>query len=128
MFENQSQLPDVNISIHEGGPETSEKPKEDTRTENVTETVVEVHVEDPKSKEPKSMVATICPDGLLKEVITDGVCYAITPLDEPEEASVPMSATVPVTSAKQTEIVDEVLKTPMVKKMMTLGVRLLKIP
>ena len=101
MFENQSQLPDVNTSINEGGSETSEKPKEDTRTENVTETVVEVHVEDPKSKEPLGMAATICPDCLLKEVIINGVCYAITPLDDPKEASVPtMSATVPVTSAK----------------------------
>ena len=30
MFKNQSQLPDVNTSINEGGPEMSEKPKEDT--------------------------------------------------------------------------------------------------
>ena len=101
MFENQSQLPDVNTSINEGGPETSEKPKEDTRTENVTETFVEVHAEDPKLKEPTGMAVTICLDGLLKEVIIDGVCYAITPLDEPKEASVPTtSATVPVTYAK----------------------------
>ena len=89
------------MSINEGGPETSEKPKEDTRTENVTETVVEVHAEDPKSKEPMGMAATISPDSLLKEVTIDGVCYAITPLDEPKEASVPTtSVTVPVTSAK----------------------------
>ena len=52
MFENQSQLPDVNTSINEGGPEPHEKPKEDTKRQNVTETVVEVHAEDPKSKEP----------------------------------------------------------------------------
>ena len=117
MFENQSQLPDVNTSINEAGPETSEKPKEDTRTENVTETVVEVHAEGPKLKEPMGMSVTIHPDGLLKEVIIDGVCYAITPLDEPKEASVPTtSATVPVTSAKQAEIVNEVLTMPMVKK------------
>ena len=128
MFENQSQLRDVNMSINKGGPETSEKPKEDTRTENVTETVVEVHAEDPKLKEPMGMSATICPNGLLKEVIIDGVCYAITPLDEPKEASVPaMSATVPVTSAKQAEIVHDMLTTPVVKKK-TLGVCLLKIP
>ena len=101
MFENQSQLPDVNMSINEGGPETSEKPKEDTRTENVTETVVEVHAEDPKSQEPTGMAATICPNGLLKKLIIDGVHYAITPLNEPKEASVPTtSVTVPVSSAK----------------------------
>ena len=52
MLENQSQLPDVNMSINEGGPETSEKPKEDTRTENATETVVEPHAEDPNQKNP----------------------------------------------------------------------------
>ena len=101
MFENQSQLPDVNTSINEGGPKTSEKPKEDTRAENVTETVAEVHAEDSKLKEPTGMAATICPDSLLKEVIIDGVRYAITPLNEPKEASVPtMSVTVPVTSTK----------------------------
>ena len=101
MFENQSQLPDVNMSINEGGSETSEKPKEDTRTENVTETFAEVHAEDPKSKEPMGMAATIHPDGLLKVVIIDGVGYAIILLNEPKEASVPtMSVTVPVTSAK----------------------------
>ena len=33
----KSQLPDVNTSINEGGPETREKPKEDTRRENVTD-------------------------------------------------------------------------------------------
>ena len=40
MFENQSQLPDVNTSINEDGPETHEKPKEDSGRQNVTETVV----------------------------------------------------------------------------------------
>ena len=101
MFENQSQLPDVNMSINEDGPETSEKPKEDTRTENVTEAVAEVHAEDPKSKEPTGMAGTIHANSLLKEVIIYGVCFSITPLDEPKEASVPtVSATVPVTSAK----------------------------
>ena len=126
MFENQSQLPDVNTSINKGGPETCEKPKEDTRRENVTETVVEVHAEDPKSKELTGMAVTICPDGLLKEVIIDRVHYAITPLNEPKEASVPMSVTVPVSSAKHSEIVDEVLIIPVVKKR-TLGVHLSKI-
>ena len=125
----KSQLPDVNMSINEDGPETSEKPKEDTRTENVTETIAEVHEEDPKLKEAMGMAVTICPNGLLKEVIIDEVRYAITPLDEPKEASVPtISATVPVTSAKQAEIVNEVLTMPMVKKKKTLGVCLLKIP
>ena len=127
MFENQSQLPYVNTSINEGGPETHEKPKEDTGRENVTETVVDVYAEDTKLKEPMRMAATIRLDGLLKEVIIDGVCYVITPVDEPKEASVPtMSATVPVTSAKQAEIVDEVLTMPVVKRK-TLGVCLLKI-
>ena len=73
------------------------------------------------------MAVTICPDGLLKEVIIDGVCYTMTPLDEPKEASVPtMSLTIPVSSAKHSEIVDEVLTMPVVK-MKTLGVWLLKI-
>ena len=36
-LEIKSQLPDVNTSINEGSPETSEKPKEDTGTENVTD-------------------------------------------------------------------------------------------
>ena len=53
------------------------------------------------------MAVTICPNGLLKEVIIDGVCCAITPLDEPKEASIPTtSVTVPVSSAKHSEIVD----------------------
>ena len=47
MFENQSQLPDVNMSINEGSTET----KEDGRRQNVTETVAEVHAKDPKSKD-----------------------------------------------------------------------------
>ena len=75
------------------------------------------------------MAATICPDGLLKEVIIDGVCYAITPLNEPKEASVPTtSVTVPVSSTKRSEIVNEVLTTPVAKKKKTLGVHLSKIP
>ena len=49
VFQNQSQLPDVNKSINEGGPETREKPKEDGGRQNVTETVVEVHAKGPKS-------------------------------------------------------------------------------
>ena len=117
MFENQSQLPDVNTSINEGDPETHEKPKEDTGRQNVTERVAEVHAKDPKSKEPMWMAATIHPNGLLKEVIIDGICCAITPLDEPKETSVlTMSATVPVSFAKHSEIVNEVLTTPVVKK------------
>ena len=48
--------------------------------------------------------------------------YAITPLDEPKEASVPTtSATVLVSSAKHSEIVYEELTMPVVKKK-TLGV------
>ena len=82
-FKNQSQLPDVNTSINEGGPETHEKPKEDTQR---------------KQKKPK-------------------------------EASVPTtSLTVRVSSAKHSEIVNEVLTTPVVKKKKTLGVHLSKIP
>ena len=122
MFENQSQLPDVNMSINKSGP------KEDTGRQNLTKTVVEVHAKDPKSKELMGMAVTIHPDDLLKEVIIDGVCYdAITPLDEPKDASVPiMSVTIPVSSAKCSEIVDEVLTMPVVKKK-TLGVHLSKI-
>ena len=48
--ENQSKLPDVNTSINEGGPKTHDKPK-DTGRQNVTETVVEVHTKDSKSKQ-----------------------------------------------------------------------------
>ena len=70
------------MSINEGGPETHEKPTEDGGRKNVTETVAEVHAEDPKLKEPMGMAVTIHPNGLLKEVIIDGVHYAITPLDE----------------------------------------------
>ena len=63
------------------------------------------------------MAATIHPDGLLKEVIIDEVRYAITPLDEPKEATVPTtSVTVPLSSAKHSEIVDEVLTMPVAKK------------
>ena len=55
------------------------------------------------------------PDGLLKEVIIDGVHYAIKPLNEPKEASVPTtSATVPLSWAKWSEILNEVLTTPVV--------------
>ena len=106
----------------------SEKPKEDTGKENVTETVVEVHVEDPKLKEPTSMAATIHPNGLLKEVIIDGMCYTMTPLDEPKEACVPTSVTVPVSSTKHSEIVNELLTMPVVKKKKTLGVCMWKMP
>ena len=56
------------MSINKSGPETHEKPKEDTGRQNLIETVVEVHAEDRKSKEPTGMAPTICPDGLLKEV------------------------------------------------------------
>ena len=59
MFENQSQLPDVNTSINEGGPETNEKPKEDGGRQNVTETVAEVHAKEPKSKQLMGMAVTI---------------------------------------------------------------------
>ena len=101
MFEYQSELPDVNTSINKGGPETREKPKQDDGRQNVTEIVVEVHAKKPKTKEPRGMAATIHPNGLLKDMIIDGVHYAITPLKEPKEASVPAtSATVPLSSAK----------------------------
>ena len=128
MFENQSELPDVNMSINEGGPETCEKPKQDGRRQNVMEIVAEVHAKEPKTKELMEMAATICPDGLLKEVIIDVVCYAITLLDEPKEASVPTtSVAVPLSLAKRLEILDEVLTMPVVKKK-TLGIHLSKIP
>ena len=129
MFKNQSQLPDVNTSINDGGSETSEKPKEDTGKENVTETVAEVHVEDPILKKPMGMAATICPDGLFKEVIIDGMHYMMTPLDELKEACVPTkSVTVPVSSTKHSEIVDELLTTTVVKKKKTLGGHMSKMP
>ena len=67
------------------------------------------------------MAATIDPDSLFKEVIIDGMRYTMTPLNELKEACVPTSATVPVSSTKRSEIVDELLTMPMVKKM-TLGV------
>ena len=122
MFKNQSQLPDVNTSINEGDPEMSEKPKEDTGEENVTETVAEAHAENSILKKPTGMAAIICPDGLFKEVIIDGMCYTMTPLDEPKEACVPItSATVPVSSAKCSEIVDELLTMPVVKRRRLLG-------
>ena len=129
MFENQSELPAFNSSINGGGPETHKKPKEDGRRKNVTEIVVEVHAEEPKTKKLTGMASTIQPNGLLKEVIIDGVCYAITLLNEPKEASVPTtSVTVPLSSAKRSEILDEVLTTPMGKKKKTLGIRLSMIP
>ena len=69
--------------------------------DRMSETVAEVHAEEQK-KNLTGITATIHPNGLLKEVIIDGVCYTITPLDEPKEASVPTtSATVPLSSAKQ---------------------------
>ena len=62
-------------------------------------------------------------------MIIDGVHYAITPLDEPKEASVPTtSATVPVSYTECSEIVNEMLTMPVVKKNKTLGVCLSKIP
>ena len=104
-----------------------EKPKEDTRRQNLTEQR-ENTCQRSQIERTDGMAVTICPNGLLKEVIIDGVCYAITPFDEPKEASVPTtSVTVPVSSAKCSEIVDDVLTMPVVKKK-TLGVCLSKIP
>ena len=124
MFEKQSELLNMNTSINKGGPETHEKPKEDDGRENVTKVVAEVHAKEPKTKELVLIAAaTINP-----KVIIDGVCYDITPLNEPKEASVPtISVTVPLSSAKRSEILDEVLTTPVVK-MKTLGIHLSKIP
>ena len=68
------------------------------------------------------------PDGLLKEVVIDRVHYTITPLDEPKEASVSTTlATVPFSLTKRSEILDEVLTMPVVKRKKTLGIRLSKI-
>ena len=86
---------------------------------------MELQAKAPTLRELMGMAATIHPTGLLKEVIIDGVHYAITPLNEPKETSVPTtSATVPVSSAKHSEIVNEVLTMPVVKRRL-LG---LKIP
>ena len=82
----------------------------------MTETVAEVHAEDPILKKPMGMAATICPNGLFKEVIIDGMHYMMTPVDEPKEACVrTTSVTVPVSPAKCSEIVYELLTTPVVK-------------
>ena len=51
MFEKQGELLKVNTSINEAGPETREKPKEDDRRQNVTDIIVEVPAEEPKTKE-----------------------------------------------------------------------------
>ena len=67
-------------------------------------------------------------DGLLKEVIIDGIHYTMTPLDELKEACVlTTSATVPVSSAKHSEILDKVFTTLVVKKKKTLGICMSKI-
>ena len=92
------------------------------------ETLVEVHSEPAKAKEPTGIAATIQPDGLLKEVIIDGVHYKMIPLEEPKKACVPTtSPTLPVSSAKRSEILDEFLITPVVKKKM-LGIRMSNMP
>ena len=128
MFEKQTELPNVNSSINEGVPASGDKGNEDD-VQNMIQTVAKVHYKPAKAKEPSGMGATIWPDGLLKEVIIDGIHYTMTPLDEPKEACVPTtSATVPVSSAKHSKILDEVLTTPVVKKKKTLGVCMSKIP
>ena len=119
IFEKQTELPDVNSSINEGVPASGHEGNKDD-VQNVTQTVAEVHSEPAKAKEPSSMGVTIRPDGLLKEVCIDGIRYMMTPLDT-------MSATVPVSSAKRSEILDEVLTTLVVKKKKTLGVHMSKI-
>ena len=94
----------------------------------MTQTVAEVHSEPAKVKELSGMGVTIQPNGLLTEVIIDGIHYTMTPLDEPKEACVPTtSVTVPVSSTKHSEILNKVLTTPVVKKK-TLGVCMSKIP
>ena len=126
MFEEQTKLPDVNSSINEGVPASGDKGNEDD-VQNVTQTVAKVHSEPAKAKEPSGMGATIQPNGLLKEVIIDGIHYMMTTLDEPKEACVlTTSATVPVCSAKCSEILEEVLTTPVIKKK-TLGIHISKI-
>ena len=120
MFEKQTELPDVNSSINEGVPASGDKGNEDD-VQNVTQTVAEVHSKPAKAKEPSGMAATIRPNGLLEEIIIDGIHYTMIPLDELKEACVPtMSATVPVSSAKRSKILNKVLTTLVVKKK-TLG-------
>ena len=128
MFERQTELPNVNSSINEGVPASGNKGNKDD-VQNMTQTVAKVHSEPVKAKELSGMGATIWPNGLLKEVIIDGIRYTMTPLDELKEACVlTMSATVPVSSAKHSEILNEVLTTLVVKKKNTLGVHMSKFP
>ena len=126
MFEKQTELPNVNSSINECVPASGDKGNEDD-VQNVTQTVAKVHSVPVKAKEPSGMGVTIWPDGLLKEVIIDGIHYTMTPLDELKEACVPTSATVPVSSAKRSKILNKVLTTLVVKMKETPGVRMLKI-
>ena len=72
MFEKNTELPDVNSSINKGVPASGEKGNEDD-VKKVTETVAKVHSEPLKVKDPKGMAATIWPNGLLNEIIIDGV-------------------------------------------------------
>ena len=93
----------------------------------VTETVAEVHSKPLKAKEPKGVAVTIRPDGLLNEIVIDGIRYLMTPVEEPKEACVlTMSPTAPVSSAKHSEILNDVLITWVFKKKKTLGVHMSK--
>ena len=109
MFKKNTELPDVNSSINKGVPASGHKGNKDD-VQKVTETVAEVHSKPPKAKEPKGVAAMIPLDGLLNKIVIDGICYLMTPLEEPKEACVPtMSPTAPVSSAKCSEILDDVL-------------------
>ena len=128
MFEKNTELPDVNSSMNEGVPANGDKGNEDD-VKKVTETVAKVHSELPKAKEPKGMAATIQPNGLLNKILIYGICYSMTPLEEPKEACVlTMSPTGPASSAKCSKILDDILVTPVIKKKKMLGVCMSKMP
>ena len=122
ILEKNTELPDVNSSINECVPARGDKGNEDD-VQKGTKTVAEVHSEPPKAKEPKGMAAMMRPYGLLNKIVIDGICYLMTPLEEPKEACLlTTSPTAPVSSAKCSKILNDVLITPVVKKKKTLWV------
>ena len=125
MFEKNTELSNINSSINEGVPASGNKGNEDD-VQKVTKTVAKVHSEPLKAKEPKGMAVTIQSDGLLNEIVIDGVHYSMTSLEEPKEACVLTSPTAPVSSAKCSEILNDVLITLVIKKKKMLGVRMSK--
>ena len=132
LFKKDEPIPDVNMSVDEGkGEDKNHHEEEGNGSTQAEQKSPEKEIEASGSGDGNSrVVTTINPEGLINEIVIDGVKYRMVPLGDgdvqPKLKEVPKKT--PVSSNETKNVIDEMLSVPSVQKKMMSSCRVLGIP